>query len=388
MVMQHDLNMLEVGPVFDPTDHTAQLLTLLFFAMTYAPGLPLLMPLCCFAFILYFRVDKVLLCRYYQKPPQVGDAAIRNVIFFLPLAAIVRLAFACWMYGNSNILPITDNSASSSYDKFLKGIRDESGGYSFARDKLFRPNVFPLFMLLMIVGVGVVLRKLWRELPISWFLNMIARQIKHLFIQDDIFAMQTDEGKISGWDLLRLDDPLRQQSSGLTKEYYRYVKHRDEIPDTCYRMFSYAYLTKMTEIDVEEGWKLEDRGDFVVKVKIWREEHKRSDGSKAKVGTLKHTYEVIADHRCNSYNIEKVPAYYLPVRGIREGAFSQQQGGGEGVGSGKDFFADSRTPYYNELEEGVELGVRAKKTSQSQQEGGQGSKGRIAVGLDTTSLSL
>jgi hypothetical protein len=80
--MQKDLNALMVGDVFDSTDHAAQLLTLLFFAMIYSSGLPLLIPLCCFAFILYFRVDKFLVCRYFQKPPNIGDAVIRRLLTY------------------------------------------------------------------------------------------------------------------------------------------------------------------------------------------------------------------------------------------------------------------------------------------------------------------
>lgn len=325
IVMQHDLNMLEVGPVFDPTDHTAQLLTLLFFSMTYAPGLPLLTPLCCFAFSLYFRVDKVLLCRWFQKPPQVGDAAIRNVLALLPYAAVVRLAIACWMYGNQDVMS-TSTNLEGTYDRFLERARHSSAGLTYAQDRIFRPNVFPLFILLLFLIAVLVIRRLWKELPIYWIFKGL-NLLRHFFTQSDIFAGKTDDGKITAWDLLKLDDPLRMQSAGLTKEYFRFIKHRDEIPDTCLKMFSYAYLTQMSEMEVEEGWKIEDRGDFVVKVKIWREEHRRSNGTKLRVGTLKRTYEVIADHRCSSYNIERVPAYYLAMRGLREGASSLMEPG-------------------------------------------------------------
>lgn len=87
-------------------------------------------------------------------------------------------------------------------------------------------------------------------------------------------------------------------------------------------MCVYHHLTDLTEIEVEDGWRVEDRGDFVVKVKIWREEHRRVDGSKARIGTHKKTFEVVGDHRCNSYNIETVPAYRMAMQGLREGTAS------------------------------------------------------------------
>eukprot|EP00981_Chlorochromonas_danica_P005856 scaffold1205_cov168-Ochromonas_danica.AAC.2 len=152
--------------------------------------------------------------------------------------------------------------------------------------------------------------------------------------------------RVRTWDLVRQGDPLRQQAAGLTKDYFRFIKHRDEIPDSCYKMFTYAYLTQMTELEVEEGWKIEDRQDFVVKVKIWTEEHRRSDGMKCRTGTLKRTYEVIADHRCSSYNIERVPAYFLAMKGLREGTAGVVREGGAGTGKPSDnsspyFFRDS-----------------------------------------------
>jgi len=45
----------------------------------------------------------------------------------------------------------------------------------------------------------------------------------------------------------------------------------------------------------------------------------RSDHTVAAPGDWKRTYEVIADHRCNTYNIEKTPAYKLAMTGLREG---------------------------------------------------------------------
>ena len=323
MVMQHDLNMLEVGQVFDSTDHTAQLLTLLFFAMMYAPGLPLLMPLCCFAFTLYFRVDKYLLCRYYQKPPHIGDEAIRLVVSYLPYAAVIRLCFACWMYGNTDILVTTSSASTQAYELFLEQVRNSETGITLGRDKIFRTNVFPLFILLLFVAAGIFVNHFWKQLPIFWTYKLLMQIISLLSAAKDIFAKQTDQGVITAWELLRLNDPNRRQSCAFTGEYFRFIKHKDEIPDTCIQMFEYAYLTQLTEVEIEEGWKIEDRRDFVVQIKVWMDDNQRRyDGSKTKKGEKKSTFEVIGDHRCNSYDLERVPAYRMAIKGLREGTSS------------------------------------------------------------------
>ena len=90
---------MEVGPIFSPTANTAELLLLLFFAMTFAPGLPIMMPLACVAFTLFFFTDKMLFLHYYQRPAHLNDGVMQVVLRLLPWAAVIRLAIGCWMLG-------------------------------------------------------------------------------------------------------------------------------------------------------------------------------------------------------------------------------------------------------------------------------------------------
>jgi hypothetical protein len=321
--MQHDLNMLEVGPVFDSTTHTAQLLTLLFFAMTFAPGLPLLMPLCCFAFILYFRIDKFLLCRFYQKPPQLGDAAIRIVIAQLPYAAIIRLAFACWMFGNTTILPEA-TTAGGTLSAGSSTAQSHSAGFA---DRLTRSNTLPLLILMVLIIAGKIVLKFFEYVPVFWVLRcflIIASEVQNSH-QANLNRRAAEAGKsvtVHPWELVKTGDIARQQVAPFTGEYLRFIKHKDEIPDTCMQMCSYAYLTNMEEAELEDGWEIRHQGDFVIKVKVWREVKRRA---KHKRGDIKKTYEVIADHRCATYNIEKIPAYVIPMQGLREGTLSMME---------------------------------------------------------------
>lgn len=59
-----------------------------------------------------------------------------------------------------------------------------------------------------------------------------------------------EHGFIHQWDLLKANDLLRQENAGYTEEYYRYLKHKDEIPDSFSAMFQYQYLTDLTELQV------------------------------------------------------------------------------------------------------------------------------------------
>jgi hypothetical protein len=101
--MQYDLDMIELGPIFQPNSHTSLLLVSLFIAMPFACGIPIFMPLSAAVFITYFRNDKKFLLRYYQQPYKAGNKIMKVVISLLPFAGIIRLAFGIWMLSNSDI---------------------------------------------------------------------------------------------------------------------------------------------------------------------------------------------------------------------------------------------------------------------------------------------
>ena len=196
--------------------------------------------------------------------------------------------------------------------------------------RINRPNVLPLFVLFILVIVATIIGFLWKYLPVYWAYKIFEIFIRYYCKSDaDIYekmnggendAKETlNSDSIHPWDLVKTGDPLRQQMAPYSGEYFRYLKHKAEIPNTCLEMFSYGGLTKLTEVEAEEGWMIADKGEFVVKVKGWMESHRRSDNTTSTPGEWKRTYEVIADHRCCSFNIERVPAYKMAIKGLWEG---------------------------------------------------------------------
>ena len=72
IVTQKELDLLQVGPAFDTTYGTARIVGFIFYAMTYSSGVPLLMPLCCGAIVIFYGLDKLTLLRFEQRPPKAG----------------------------------------------------------------------------------------------------------------------------------------------------------------------------------------------------------------------------------------------------------------------------------------------------------------------------
>lgn len=111
-----------MGPLFDSSISCAHFLSMLFFSMTYATGLPLLMPMAFTTLTISFYIDKMLLLRFYEKPPHMNDGVMQIILKILPFAAIIRLCFGCWMYGSKELFDSKTSDAPylDLYSNFLQ----------------------------------------------------------------------------------------------------------------------------------------------------------------------------------------------------------------------------------------------------------------------------
>lgn len=335
-VLQHQVNAQVVGPVFDSTLHQAQLLTILFFAMTYGAGVPVLMLLCCMSFLLFFRLDKVLFCRYYQRPPFTGDGVMKFVLSSLPYAALIRLLFACWMLSapgiglDTSLSGLSDLTLPSSlqvlhgYPVFVAGLQNNSYGLpaslQFLKNRLVSANTLPLFVLFLIIVVYKVVVVLLRWSPLYLLLDLY-RRVRVAAAKRRAYSQLSNESSnknnnnksasvIDPYSLSKIRDGLRQEAAPFTGQYFCYLKHKGEIPNTCKAMFAYGTLTKLTEIDSEDGWQVQQQSlDLTVKVKVFTATIMAENGMTRMAGEVKRTFEVISDYRCFSYRLEKIPRY-------------------------------------------------------------------------------
>lgn len=143
-----------------------------------------MMPLSFIAFGLYFYIDKLLLCRFYQKPPHMGDKLMQITLTMLPFAALLRLGAACWyitiaymidlcgcrMYSNEFIFPysklnigfvpstayVDTDSLSNQYNSYLEENEGREIGFVNTGHRLTRGNVFPLFVLFVVILVVLI----------------------------------------------------------------------------------------------------------------------------------------------------------------------------------------------------------------------------------------
>jgi hypothetical protein len=347
VVMQDELNAMEVGPEFDIVSNTAQMVTLVFFAMLYASGLPLLVPVACVTFMAYFGFYKNLILRYYKRPPRVGTGIIETVIGILPYAALLRLMFSAWMLSNNDVLPPTfpviaasasstgvsqagDSSVSSNaYLTFLAHARDhvpDNPSSASLIVRLSQPNIFPLAVLIAVIIVVKVFIKLWPYLPVAWLQWVLKRMYKmccqhtaKVYVDHDGHVINS----VEGYQLLKNNsNGLRQEMAPFTGQYFSYMGSREEIPTSCKDICGACWdsdLSTLTEDEMLNGYVRMDQGKYVVKCKQFSHDS-HHHGVHRRKGDLKKTFEVIRDIGCNSYHLKNIPRYRLAWYSLVEGA--------------------------------------------------------------------
>jgi hypothetical protein len=319
IVMQAELNELQVGPVFDYTKNKSYLLMLLFLAMSFGTGLPILLPFSCITFTLYFVVDRYLICSYYQKPPHVGVSTMKIALGALYYAGIIRLLFGIWMFSNPDILVSFDSAEiySANVSSNTDSVSSYPGGDTRVGSRFNRSNVTPLVVLLIIAIFVKFARFIISMIPIFSLLKCFFSFFSDLFPDHKHFDLDSD-GFINGWTIQKLNDPLRQEIAPFSGPYYKYLKDKTEPDHGCFYRCLVNDDTKFTKQEVKEGWKAMHDGNYISKVKVWRKQTKIRGVIKDK-NSKKSTYEVIDDHGCYSYHLVKIPAYKMIMEALQQG---------------------------------------------------------------------
>jgi Calcium-dependent channel, 7TM region, putative phosphate len=179
--MQHDLNQLWVGPQFEFTTRYSYLLTVLFVGMGYAGAMPLMLPLLLAIFVATYWIDKTLLLRHCRRPPHREDALQRRVNSLLPWALLLRLSFACWAYGAPYMAGSSDTVVSRlqavNATAAAAAVSAVEQQYGWLLTRLLRVNVFPLFLLFLVVLVLCSLELLSSVLPLTKWLWWLVRTV-------------------------------------------------------------------------------------------------------------------------------------------------------------------------------------------------------------------
>lgn len=331
-ITQRDLNALYEGPEFNMAINVPNTLVVLYTCMMYSSGMPTLILVAMFSFLISFWVDKFMLLRMYKKPPQYDAALTKRVVGLLPTALFLKMCFGVWFFGNSQVMrssligglegatycddPDTpelnewnmapaesDDAVSSSggipceihqYEEEMKAYWPMGFGVIFS--KLIRSSSMAMFVMLgLFASLFFIYKVLGRQLE------------KLLFGLAKRLVFLATAGKVN----LTLGGGGGQEwNPPFVGEFCKQLEVGDKLP---------------TAAEQKMGWSTEPEQDKSVR-KVGRDLNKAPlqimktkkfvEGDNA--GALKRTFEVIADAGIYTYNIEGNPKYkaaYLLAKG-------------------------------------------------------------------------
>lgn len=339
MVLQKDLNDIHLGPSFPLGVHLARLSALIFFAMTYAPGLPLLMPITGNLFLCCYMIHRSMLLQFYKVPFFPGTDVMNLVIDILPCAAILRLGFACWMLSAdsilSSVLPqskgvglgsmfgVSSSSLSLyAYAQYVSELQDTAylpDMLAVVEDRLKHANVLPCFAFAVIIAVVMGFEYLDKFVlsKVRWVLGRIAWFFYKHCRRRPLDPLAKSAGFLHYYELRSLHDPLRREAAPFTGVYFSFLG-RKSVEQKWWKRLIPKRCKKNKEHDLPMGWEVNDMGwDFEVKVKNWAS-ITDDQGARTK-GEHKRTYEVINDQRyCSTFRMELLPNWMYTYVGLRE----------------------------------------------------------------------
>lgn len=273
----------------------------------------------------------------------------------MPYAVIVRSALACWMFSG----PIFADPTIDSQGSQLSAI--EGGHYTdnlaSVKARLFRLNVFPIFLLLIVVGTVQVAVEIYTRTPIELLIRRLYISIKPFCKRKDESGDNADQ--LLSYDLQASKNKLRREVAPFTGDYFKFIQDNDkskgkskskDYSPAANKDIETAETVAITTTNsgaamaaaAHEGWvdmEVEGHPALMKPFSLSSEakaELRRARASTADVDgmeestvdididldsdalstTFMRTYEIIGEKGCSSYAIEKIPSYQKAVESL------------------------------------------------------------------------
>ena len=101
---QNDVNEVYDGLNFVLPVRLATIMNTLAMTISYSGGLPALLPLACISFTISFNIDRMMLLRYYKRPPEYTTTLVLNYFRIVPIVVLIHLGFSAWMYSDPTVM--------------------------------------------------------------------------------------------------------------------------------------------------------------------------------------------------------------------------------------------------------------------------------------------
>ena len=153
-VTQRQLDAMYEGDDFDLSERYAQLVTMLFVALTFQAAMPLLVPITALFCLMTYHEGKYTLLRSSKRPPEYDETMAKFFWAFTPSSSFAKLALSAWMFSYYTIPRF--GFSLPTYESLLAVFSEEGAQFDF-RTRLTRSNGAASFFTLLLVVLGYVL---------------------------------------------------------------------------------------------------------------------------------------------------------------------------------------------------------------------------------------
>lgn len=170
---QHDVNQLFTNNEFPISSRSGESMCIVWAALTYSSGMPLLLFFAVLHISVSYWVDKWLLLRCSKRPPKYDKAMAERIVSVMPIFALAHCLMGIWMLGHPTFPSMT-----------ILPMKEETGFFDTMLSRSFRLAALPLTCVaacLIVYLVWVVLKNF-----------IVAHQASFLSVEDlDVEATAT-----------------------------------------------------------------------------------------------------------------------------------------------------------------------------------------------------
>lgn len=155
---QDELNLLHLGPVFSLPVTYAQQLASFTVCLFFSTGIPVLNVIAFFSFFFTYFVEKFLFLNYYRTPPRYNTAISQEATRMIPWIVVAHLMMSIWTLSIDGIFALTASSNTNITSSAEVAAASKSNSFvANLITTVTTEQIFPIFMLLVVVMVALVL---------------------------------------------------------------------------------------------------------------------------------------------------------------------------------------------------------------------------------------
>lgn len=95
---QPDYEDINTGGEFPIDLRYSGILTYVFVVMMYSAGMPILYPMACVFFFVYYWFDKTLMIKFFRRPPQFDNYIALHMLSWFKVALFLHIAISLWVF--------------------------------------------------------------------------------------------------------------------------------------------------------------------------------------------------------------------------------------------------------------------------------------------------